>query len=62
MDAPPPRDGAPCQGHDGDGVIQRHEDHEDITTLGFIAEAVVFLVLFFGLPALAFLYYWSAQP
>lgn len=36
-------------------MIQRHEDHEDVSALGFIAEAVVFLVLFFGLPALAFL-------
>lgn len=39
----------------------RHDDHEDISLIGFIFEAVVFLALFFGGPALLFLYYWGQQ-
>ena len=36
--------------------------HEDVSVLAFALEAVIFLCLFFGLPALAFLLSWSGQP
>ena len=42
--------------------MRRHEDHADVSLLAFAVEAVIFLSLFFGLPALGFLLAWSGQP
>lgn len=40
----------------------RHDDHEDVTLIGFVFEAVVFIGLFVGLPALGFLLSGGGQP
>ena len=42
--------------------MHRHEDHADVSFAAFVVESIVFLGLFIGLPALAFLLAWSGQP
>lgn len=41
--------------------MHRHDDHADVSLVAFVVETIVFLSLFFGLPALCFLLAWSGQ-